>query len=121
MTLEGGPPAAAAAAPQSPPPEAPRTIEPEAPPTAAPESTAQPSPEQQLQLSERDRQFLGARPGVEKDPRLGQVVQSLASVYGNDADGFYAALNRAFPIENYRRIEPSPENKFEPQRAMEPM
>jgi hypothetical protein len=64
----------------------------------------QPKPEEP-QFSERDLQWLGARPGIEKDPTVGPTANALAYAFGNGTDEFYRAMDVRFPIDHYRRIE----------------
>jgi hypothetical protein len=80
---------------------------------------AEPKPPEPPKLSERDLEFLGARPGIDRDPRLPVVAQAFAATLGHDTDEFYSAMANAFPIERYRRVEPQT-NGSEPQRASEP-
>ena len=54
------------------------------------------------QLSEKDYEWLGARPGVEKDPTLGQTANALAFVYGARTPAYYQALDMKYPVSNYR-------------------
>jgi hypothetical protein len=53
---------------------------------------AQPEPPK---LSERDHAFLGARPGIDRNPEFRRVAASLPG-YGTDR--FYAALEALFPV-----------------------
>jgi hypothetical protein len=66
----------------------------------------EPKQQEAPQLSEKDREWLGARPGVERDPNVAQAAQALGFVYGAGTDDFYHAMSLKFPISNYRRIEP---------------
>jgi hypothetical protein len=63
------------------------------------------------ELSQRDLEFIGARPGVEKDPGFLQMAQGLPMLgiaYGSDR--FYRTLESAFPLSDFRRVEqPKPE------------
>ena len=63
-------------------------------------------PQEPPQLSERDLQFLGSRPGVQNDPTFNQSVQALAHVYQYGSDDFYQALDLRYPRSHYRREEP---------------
>jgi len=66
-------------------------------------------------LSERDLEFIGARPGIDKDPRLGHAAVSLEQLgirWGTDR--FYETLGSMFPLSDYRRVEPEPKPTGEP-------
>jgi hypothetical protein len=81
----------------------------------------EPKPPAQPQLSEKDYEFLGERPGVERDPRLAPTAQALGAVFQYGSDAFYRALRDAFPITDYRRVEPQADsNGSEMLRASEP-
>ena len=65
------------------------------------------------EFSQRDLEFLGSRPNIEKDPRFVQMAASLPSfgIHWNTPE-FYRTLEAAFPIEQYRRVEqPKPDDK----------
>ena len=66
-------------------------------------------PKEPPQLSERDLEFLGARPGVQNDPAFNQAVQALAHVYQYGSDDFYRAMELKYPVSNFRRVEPRQE------------
>ena len=82
-----------------------------------------PQPERP-KLTERDHAFLGARPGIERNPEFMRVAGSLPG-YGTDK--FYRALEALFPIEDFRSkdqlpsthnaAEPAPEPEPKPQQA----
>jgi hypothetical protein len=69
----------------------------------------QPKPE----FSERDIEFMGARPGIDKNPEFFQMAQGLPMLginYGTDR--FYNMLESAFPVSDFRRVESTkPETK----------
>jgi hypothetical protein len=71
-------------------------------------------------FSQRDLEFLGSRPNIEKDPRFVQMAASLPSfgIHWNTPE-FYRTLEAAFPIEQYRRVEPKPEADKPPAYAEE--
>ena len=57
----------------------------------------------QPQYSERDLAFMGARPGVEKNPEFLQMAMGLPTIgvpYGTDK--FYSMLESAFPVSDFR-------------------
>jgi hypothetical protein len=58
------------------------------------------------QLSERDLEFLGARPGIQSDPSFNQSVAALAHVYKYGSDDFYKAMELKYPVSDFRRLEP---------------
>jgi hypothetical protein len=70
-----------------------------------------------MQLSQRDLEWLGRRPGIERDPEFLRMA-SFTPGYGTDR--FYQILDAAFPVENWRRQEPPPQPQPEPQLATEP-
>ena len=73
------------------------------------------------EFSQRDLEFLGSRPGIEKDQRFVQMAASLPSfgIHWNTPD-FYRTLEAAFPVEHYRRVEqPKPEPDKAPAYAEE--
>jgi hypothetical protein len=70
----------------------------------------------QPKLSERDLEWLGARPGVEHDPEFMVMAQNTPG-YGTDR--FYDILSVAFPVERYRRVEPQPQQQPAPALATE--
>jgi hypothetical protein len=66
-------------------------------------------PPEMPKLSQRDLEFIGARPGIEKDPRLAHMANGLEGAgiaYGSNR--FYELLESAFPLSDYRRTEPEP-------------
>jgi hypothetical protein len=68
----------------------------------------QPPPEAP-RFSERDLAFIGARPGIERDPRMAHMVNGLEGAgiaYGTER--FYQMMEAAFPLSDYRRVEPEP-------------
>jgi hypothetical protein len=81
----------------------------------------EPKPPEPPKLSEKDYEFLGERPGVERDPRLAPTAQALGAVFQYGSDAFYRALRDASPITDYRRVEPQTDtNGGEMPRASEP-
>jgi hypothetical protein len=70
-------------------------------------------PPEPPKFSERDLQFLGARPGIEKDQSFCAMAASLPRFGIHwDTPEFYRTLAAAFPLENYRRVEqPKPDDK----------
>jgi hypothetical protein len=59
-------------------------------------------------LSERDLQFIGARPGIERDVRMAHMANGLEAAgiaYGTER--FYQMMEAAFPLSDYRRTEPT--------------
>jgi hypothetical protein len=63
-------------------------------------------PKEPPQFSERDLAFLGARPGIERDPAFHRGVQGISAAAPYGSDRFYALLEAAYPLEDYRRVEP---------------
>jgi hypothetical protein len=70
-----------------------------------------------MQLSERDLEWLGQRPGIERDP---EFIRMASNMPGYGTDRFYDILSMAFPVENWRRQEAPPQPTPEPQLATEP-
>jgi hypothetical protein len=69
-------------------------------------------------LSERDLAFIGARPGIDRDPRLAHMANGLEGAgiaYGSNR--FYEMLEAAFPLSDYRRAESIPPNMSAPVSA----
>jgi hypothetical protein len=67
-----------------------------------------PRPQDAPKFTERDFAFMGAGPGIQSDPRLGAAAQNLEAIgirWGSDR--FYKAMESIFPIEEFRRVEPS--------------
>jgi hypothetical protein len=67
-------------------------------------------PKEPPQLSEKDLEWLGARPNVQADPTFSQSVAALAHVYKYGSDDFYRALDLRYPVSNFRRVEPKYED-----------
>jgi hypothetical protein len=71
---------------------------------------AQPKQEP-AQLSEKDYEFLGARPGIQNDPTFGQSVAALAHTFQYGSDAFYKAMELKYPVSDFRRIEKQHEDE----------
>jgi hypothetical protein len=77
-------------------------------------------------LSQRDLEFIGARPGIERDVRMAHMANGLEAAgiaYGTER--FYQMMEAAFPLSDYRRTEPAngnatPEPQPTPQPAPQP-
>ena len=76
-------------------------------------------PKEPPQLSERDLQFLGARPGIQSDPTFSQSIAALAHVYQYGSDDFYKAMEMKYPVSNFRRVEPKQHEDSPPPRIVE--
>ena len=66
-------------------------------------------PKELPKLSERDLEWLGARPNVQADPTFNQSVQALAHVYKYGSPAFYEAMSLRYPVSDFRRVEPRQE------------
>ena len=67
-----------------------------------------PQRQEKPQLTERDLEFLGARPGIDRDP---EFIRLASSIPGYGTDRFYKMLEAAFPLSDYRSADKLPSDR----------